>query len=675
VKKIACVCGALLFLLGASFVIYWQVGTEKGDERLAGFLHARPPVAIVFTSRSEPASFRAASPSGNGFTYPGQPHWQASEGRLRVLTPRGAVRELTWNVALLDGDRLIDVMCPNVSLDATRVIFAGRRAGDHGRFRLYEIGIDGTGLKQLTGQAEDPGAVALPPMRFQKAGYEAWPLQAIALCTLPAPGLPINQAIALVGGPKPLPEAKRKWVDYDDVDPLYLPDGRIAFMSSRIPDLGRGHARRAMHLWVMRSDGSGKYAVTANRNSDRWPSQLGSLNTLTFSEWSRNTEVVTGDLTDIQPYHPGMNSATKPTDNWQALRVAPNGDQFGMVLKLPIPVWRPHELANGNILFMTTSAYRKPDWNPESPAELTIAQAPLNLAMNSGSALPHNVQLPGQEPDLISLAPRFDAEGRRLTLATPSPCLDGQILLSGAASDPNDSLPGPGSFGLYLASETWDVAPGQPIDPAALRLRLLFDDPDFVDAEPVAVVPRKLRGDWGDLSASPGRGKTRLELVDGIYEGPVGKVTNADLFLQAKAQLPGQRSDAQEGPIMTEPPGGLLDHIRFFASYRDRFDHPLWPRVEGPWKLLLKVPLTSQKREMVALLPVGIPTVLAGFTSEGKVGQWTSAAKDSQKRQATFLTFAGDHYNSVSPGGVGFCMGCHPGHTAMLPVHPPGLRR
>jgi hypothetical protein len=60
-----------------------------------------------------------------------------------------------------------------------------------------------------------------------------------------------------------------------------------------------------------------------------------------------------------------------------------------------------------------------------------------------------------------------------------------------------------------------------------------------------------------------------------------------------------------------------------------------------------------------------VPMVLAGFSSEGRVVRWTTPAKDSQGRQATFYAFAGDHYTAVRPAGKHFCLGCHPGHTSM----------
>jgi hypothetical protein len=85
----------------------------------------RPPVPIVFTSRTDPASFLAAAPEGEGFHYPGQRLWAAREGRLRLLTPAGQVIELTWQKPLPDGDTLIDVMSPSVTLDGRCICFLG----------------------------------------------------------------------------------------------------------------------------------------------------------------------------------------------------------------------------------------------------------------------------------------------------------------------------------------------------------------------------------------------------------------------------------------------------------------------------------------------------------------------------------------------------------------------
>jgi hypothetical protein len=52
---------------------------------LGSFVATPPSVPVVFTSRTEFTSFRAAADEGEGFTYPGMIPWAAREGRLRLL--------------------------------------------------------------------------------------------------------------------------------------------------------------------------------------------------------------------------------------------------------------------------------------------------------------------------------------------------------------------------------------------------------------------------------------------------------------------------------------------------------------------------------------------------------------------------------------------------------------
>jgi hypothetical protein len=610
-------------LLAAGVGIGWYLTPDPGDVRLRAFVHARPPVPVVFTSRTEPASFPAAAPTGEGFTSPGQPLWQAREGRLRLLTPRGTVHELTWGRALPDGGTLIDVMGPSVSDDGKRVLFAGRRADDAGRFRLYEVGINGNGLRPLTGGPDDPGCTDLPPMRWRHAG-----------------------------DPAPLPEAERRSVDYDDVDPFPLNDGAVVFASSRTPDLGRDHARRATNLWILNADGS-RRPLTANRNNDRWPF-LTAYNYIAFSTWSRNREVITADERDVRPFTPGKPAATRPTDSWLGAFVQPVGTHFGGMVKAPLPVWRPRVLFNGRVVFMT--GFDPAAWaDGATPPVLRVVQAPPGLVANAPGACPADRPLPHLEGGLVTPGPDRDGTGRPLSLATPSPCPGGNVVLAGAPLESGESAPPPGGYGIYLAGDDW----GGPSQPAP---QLLFDDPEFVDAEPVAVYPRQVSG-----SATAGPVPNRyaeLTLADGRrYEGPAAAVLGNSLYDRTMTDLPGQHTDTGEGPVFEPPPERALDRIRIYASHRDRFDDPAVPRVPGGWELLVEAKVRDAS--FGTSLPAGSPTVLAGFGADGRVVRWETAGKDTQGRRAAFYAFAGDHYSAARPGGRGFCIGCHPGHSGM----------
>lgn len=618
--------GAVLLCAAAAAGYWLATRPDPGDRRLAAFVRGRPPVPVVFTSRTEPTAFDAAAPEGEEFAYPGKRLWAAREGRLRVLTPHGTVHELTWGKPLPDGGTLVDVMSPSVSLDGKRILFAGRRGDGHGHFRLYEVNLDGTGLRPLTGGPDDPGAAAAPPMRFGPDG-------------------------------SPLPEAERRRVDYDDVDPAEVNDDprQIAFATSRTPDLGRDHARRATTLWLLRDTGV-MAPATANRNNDRWPVLLPS-GYVGFSLWSRNREVVAADETDIRPYDPAVPSATNPADNWLGaiLRIG-SSPHFGMLVKPEVPVWRPRPLFNGWLTFMTAAP----------GGGLTAVQAPPGLISYVAAARPVGSEMPALEGVRLRPGPDRDADGRPLWVATPSACPPAGVLLAAAPVEPGRSSPEPARYGIYLAPDDWPD-PDAAGPSSGVEARLLFDDPDLVDAEPVAAYPRKVTTPVAAAPVAPPP-DVELKLAGGrLYRGPAAPVMITGLHASLMEKVPGQRTDTGEGPVFGPSPVGTLAKIKVYAARRDRFDDPARPRVRGEWELLAEFGGADPGGASGGPLPTADPTVLAAFDKDGKVLKWTTAAKDSRGRRATFYGYAGDHYSLATPGVRTFCVGCHPGHSGTSP--------
>jgi hypothetical protein len=576
----------------------------------------RPTTAIVFTSRTEAASLRPEAPESEPYREPMQAPWAAREGRLRLLDDRGRLFEMTWGRRLPDGSTLVDVMSPSASLDGSRILFAGRK-GEHDRWRIYEVHVDGSGLRPLTGGPDDPGCVAVPPLRFRADGSR-------------------------------LSDRERRTLDYDDVDPTDLGPNGFAFASSRLPDLGRDHSRRATQIWTWAPDASCPEPVTANRNNDRWPILLASEQIL-FSAWSRNREAVTADLSEVKPVSTGGEFATRPTDHWMAAVVMTNAAQFGYAIKAVEPVWRPRPLFNGRIAFMTA---------PTPDAPMRLAQADWGYIRTSPSSLADGETLPYEGGAQRSFGPDRDAEGRALIAACPSAAPDHSVLFAGSPAGSS-----PTSFGIYQVSDDWSAGTTVP--------RLLFDDPNLVDAEPVAVYPRRFVPEPRRLTPPLAEGYNRPESVKlesgGSYNGPMGYLENIAIRPAIRNPIPwhdrsgGKRIDPRSNPLVSPPPN--VAAIAVYSADRDRFDDPDRLRVPGSWEKRVVAPLVGGEalRAWAPSDPLR-PSVLVGLDERGKVARWIAEASGDRPKR-TYFAYAGDHYSGIRPNGYHYCNGCHTGHT------------
>ena len=175
-----------------------------------------------------------------GQSRPGQAHWR--EGYLyqrataqhpleRTMTPTRPGQSLYTLVPARPDGKLTrithltdgELFDPEPSYDGETILFSMRRDGEDW-FNLYEINVDGTGLNQLT------------------------------------------------DGP------------FNDVSGVYLPDGRIVFVSDRAGYLEEYHEERTETLWTMNGDGTGIGQLTFNPGTTFDPTVLHDGRIL-FSFW------------------------------------------------------------------------------------------------------------------------------------------------------------------------------------------------------------------------------------------------------------------------------------------------------------------------------------------------------------------------------------------------------
>lgn len=160
-------------------------------------------------------------------------------GNLCVLSlADGSVREIAPQLSGGVFDRY------DLSFDGQRIVFGYRRPKPEG-FRIYEIGVDGRGLRQVTHPPADEeqriatyGQTSMKSDFFGLMGYQFWT---------------------------------------DDAHPCYLPDGDIGFASTRSEHgvlCTPGHYLACTNLYRMKADGSALRPISYGALSEFTPTML-----------------------------------------------------------------------------------------------------------------------------------------------------------------------------------------------------------------------------------------------------------------------------------------------------------------------------------------------------------------------------------------------------------------
>jgi hypothetical protein len=189
-------------------------------------------------------------------------------GNLCVLSLRsGEVRSLAGS---LDGGVFGAF---DVSFDAQRIVFAYKAAAETG-YRLFEVGVDGEGLRQLTFSPDDEDEIV---ERYGIAGYHHG-TEDLDPCYLPDGGIVFISTRCHFGilcdAPDIFPTTVLYRIDGDgdgmrklsnssvsENTPCVLPDGRVMYTRWEYVDKG---AVSVKCLWAMNPDGSGSVEIYGN---------------------------------------------------------------------------------------------------------------------------------------------------------------------------------------------------------------------------------------------------------------------------------------------------------------------------------------------------------------------------------------------------------------------------
>jgi hypothetical protein len=197
----------------------------------------------------------------------------ASPGKLQIYTASGNL------VTLIDGSKpsaatlnIIDVNAPDVSYDSTQIVFAGFTPSlitktfdtlpsvSPGSWRIYKINVNGTGLTQIT----------FTDSVINNSQFN-----------IPSNALYNNFSL------------------YDDIDPIWLPDGRICFSSDRAPAHNDYAGERTSNLWVVNNNGTAMHQITSERNGAERPMVDPKTGQIVYFRWWFNGRFPTDPMTAI----------------------------------------------------------------------------------------------------------------------------------------------------------------------------------------------------------------------------------------------------------------------------------------------------------------------------------------------------------------------------------------
>ena len=574
---------------------------------------------IIFVSRQIPS--RGSIYYQQGGSLPGigaySRYTVAAPGKLISLAPNGNIN------VLIDGSKpkaaslfLIDVNAPEVSYDGTKIVFSGLRNGNYqsrphdnpGAWRIYTMNVNGTGLKQVTFSDRDD--------------------------------LDLSQFNSV-----------NNFEDYDDSDPVWLPDGRIAFSSTRWPSLAQYNDERTTNLYVMDADGGHMRRITAERNGADRPMVDPLSGRIVYSRWWRNFRNAANDMgTILDPLgdgyiqHAGLVAestsgaygngpdADLSRNSWMLASINPDGTDL---------------VQFAGISGIASEAFANQAYGGSFAEDGSIYTAfyPMhNLSEAAGfGGIRHLQRGPGGYTPIIGVADEGanlvsnDPPSHRVFqgnyAADPEVLPDGRLLISWAANTQQD-------YGLYTVN-----ADGS-------ELTLVYDNPGTTEIRARVVRPRPIP------PIIPDRATDTASLLPPLANGPYdidGTFVFDALNVYFNAPV--------DVDITNAPAVGSAGTIRFYIDHQ-RKSYGFPERLD--WPILLNERVVNPAGSVSFRVPANVPLF-----------EQIRTPQPDYTVPLTGEAYCGGENGAVHVAGHNFgrpdidsrCVGCHAGHSMIaVPV-------
>ena len=574
---------------------------------------------VVFVSRQilPEGSIYWSVPGGMPGVGPFSRFKVAAPGKLLVLEPSGAVR------TLVDGSQptgaslnLIDVNAPDVSYNGQRIVFAGIAAGQPpNAWRIYSIDVDGSDLRQVTITDLDYGQLDMS--QFGDVNF----------------------------GP------------YGDFDPVWLPDGRIVFSSTRWPSYGQYSGVRTSNLYVVQASGAGMRRITSERNGAERPLIDPITGKIVYSRWWRNHRSPVDSMATIPDpaggYIQHLGLTTNPADtsgrpahmtrnSWQLATINPDGTALAMWGGRYRDIDISHAYGGGFEPDGDLIANYFPMYNMTEAAGF----GGLRRYQRGPGAYEPIIGVTWLTLDYVYLTPPSYGIFHGNYASEPDVLPDGRIVFSWAADVAQD-------YGLYVVNSDGS------------QRTLLYDSPGTTELRARVVRPRPLPPIIPDTAT----------YVPGPLPPPANGPYNQEgsfVFDALNVYFNGPVDFA----IVNAPAVGSAETLRFFMD-QQRTSSGSFPNLDWPI-LLAEVPVDPDGSARNPNAPAGAPLFEQLRASTGQVPLTFAPSPGGSDPTAQVPLATGGPLRIEGTGhvaGMNFgqagevqrCVGCHAGHT-MIPT-------
>ncbi|HEY3325254.1 MAG TPA: hypothetical protein VGP72_32680 [Planctomycetota bacterium] len=364
---------------------------------------------------------------------------------------------------------------PDLSYDGKRVLFAfadhtSPRAGNLRGYYIYEYDLESSKVRQITGTARDP-----------LEGRDG-----------------------------------RETVLIEDFDPCYLPDGGLAFMSTRSQQYGRCHGGRYVPSYTMyraELDGSGIKPLSFNESNEWAPSVLYD-GTIVYCRWDyvNRHDTIFQSLWTIRP--DGTQTAHYYGNNSRSPCMISEPQQIPGTAKTVCTAAAHHGQTMGTIIIVD------PDRGWDGGAPLTWVTPELGFPE---SGIPEGITRSANP------LPEDSSNGRA---STPWPLSENMFLCTYQLAPEQGS-----EYGIYL------------IDTLGGR-ELIYCDPSISCFDPIPLRPRAMPPVIASELAGKDKEKTGVFMVQNVYEstqplapGSIKQMRVNQIISQPTSSVP-QRSKA-----------------------------------------------------------------------------------------------------------------------------------